>query len=100
MELLNPLADVGFPAATVAYTGTAGSTGTWNAGPQGVVIWATTPCYVVVGEGVTATTASTPIPAFTPIPFKVPEGTGAPWLVSAIQVSAGGSVYCKPVNIR
>jgi hypothetical protein len=100
MELLRPLADGVFPAATVSYTGTAGSTSTWNAGPQGVVIWSTTPCYVVVGEGVTATTASTPIPAFTPIPFTVPEGTGAPWRVSAIQVSAGGSIYCKPVNIR
>lgn len=100
MELLNPLADAGFPAATVAYTGTAGSTSTWNAGPQGVVIWATTPCYVAVGEGVTATTSSTPIPAFTPIPFKVPQGTGALWRVSAIQVSTGGSVYCKPINIR
>jgi hypothetical protein len=100
MELLRPLADGVFPAATVSYTGTAGSTSTWNAGPQGVVIWSTTPCYVVVGESVTATTASTPIPAFTPIPFTVPEGTGAPWRVSAIQVSAGGSIYCKPVNIR
>jgi hypothetical protein len=87
MELLRPLADGVFPAATVAYTGTAGSTSTWAAGPQGVVIWATTP-------------ASTPIPAFTPIPFTVPEGTGAPWRVSAIQVSTGGSVYCKPINIR
>jgi hypothetical protein len=100
MELLRPLADAVFPAETVAYTGTAGSTDTWTAGPQGVVIWATTPCYVVVGEGVTATTSSTPIPAFTPIPFTVPEGTGAPWRVSAIQVSTGGSVYCKPINIR
>jgi hypothetical protein len=100
MELLRPLADGVFPAATVAFTGTAGSTSTWNPGPQGVVVWSTTPCYVVVGEGVTATTASTPIPAFTPIPFFVPEGTGAPWRVSAIQVSAGGSIYCKPVNIR
>jgi hypothetical protein len=100
MELLNPLADTVFPAATVTFTGTAGSTSTWSAGPQGVVIWSTTPAYVVVGEGVTATTASTPIPAFTPIPFVVPSGTGALWRVSAIQVSAGGSIYCKPVNIR
>jgi hypothetical protein len=30
----------------------------------------------------------------------VPEGTGAPWRVSAIQVSTGGTVYAKPVNIR
>ena len=100
MELLNPLSDSTFPAQTAAFTGTAGSTAGWNAGPQGVVVWATEPCYVAVGEGVTATTASTPIPAFTPIPFTVPGGTGAPWRVSAIQLSAGGSVYAKPINIR
>jgi len=100
LELLNPLADALFPGRTVSYTGTAGSTATWQAGPQGVVVWARTPCYVVVGEGVTATTASTPIPAYTPIPFIVPQGTGAPWRVSAIRVSDDGAVYAKPINIR
>jgi hypothetical protein len=100
MELLRPLADDNYPGRTAAYTGTAGSTATWGAGPQGVVVWSTTPAYILVGEGVTATTASTPIPAFTPIPFTVPPGTGAPWRVSAIQVSAGGDIYCKPINIR
>ena len=53
-----------------------------------------------VGEGVTATTADTPIPPNTPIPFKVPGGTGAPWRVSAIQVTGGGTVYAKPINIQ
>lgn len=100
MELLNPLSDSTFPAKTVAFTGTAGATGTWAAGPQGVVIFATSACYVAVGEGVTATTSSTPVPANTPIPFIVPAGTGAPWRVSAIQVSTGGDVYAKPINIR
>jgi hypothetical protein len=100
LELLKPLADATYPAYNVAFTGTAGSTTAWPPGAQGVVVWATEPCYVAVGVGVTATTASTPIPAFTPIPFAVPEGTGAPWRVSAIQVSAGGTVYAKPVNIR
>jgi hypothetical protein len=100
MELLNPLADGNYPALSVSYTGTAGSTSTWQAGPQGVVVWSTSPCYVAIGEGVTATTSSTPIPSNTPIPFVVPPGTGAPWRVSAIQVSAGGSIYCKPINIR
>lgn len=100
MELLRPLNDTDYPARTVAYTGTAGSTGTWNPGPQGVVVWATTPCYVTVGVGVTATSASTPIPAYTPIPFYVEPGTSAPWRVSAIQVSSGGDIYCKPINIR
>lgn len=100
MELLNPLADGVFPGRTVSYTGTAGSTSTWQAGPQGVVVWSTTPCYVAVGEGVTATTASTPIPAYTPIPFIVPQGTGAEWRVSAIRVADSGDVYAKPINIR
>jgi hypothetical protein len=98
MELLNPLADANFPAKSVSYTGTAGVTGTWDAGPQGVVVWSDQSCYVLVGEGVTATTSSTPVPPFTPIPFKVPQGTGAPWRVSAIQVSTGGTIYCKPMN--
>lgn len=100
MELLNPMADAVYPGRTVNYTGTAGSTATWQAGPQGVVVWCTTAAYVVVGEGVTATTASTPIPANTPIPFIVPQGTGAPWRVSAIQVGSNGALYAKPINIR
>ena len=98
MELLNPLADANYPSRTASYTGTAGSTLTWPAGPEGVVIWCTTAAYVRVGEGVTATTSDTPIPANTPIPFIVPKGTGAPWRVSAIQIAANGAVYAKPIN--
>jgi hypothetical protein len=100
MELLNPLADANYPAYTASYTGTAGSTTAWPSGPQGVVVWSTTAAYVTVGEGVTATTSSTPIPANTPIPFIVPQGTGAPWRVSAIQIGSAGTVYAKPINIR
>ena len=100
MELLNPLADANYPAYTASYTGTAGSTTAWPAGPQGVVVWSTTAAYVVIGEGATATTSSTPIPANTPIPFIVPQGTGAPWRVSAIQIGSAGTVYAKPINIR
>ena len=100
MELLNPLDDATFTARSASFTGTAGSTATWPAGPQGVVVWCTTAAYVRVGEGVTATTSDTPIPANTPIPFKVPGGTGAPWRVSAIQISGSGTVYAKPINIQ
>lgn len=71
LELLNPLSKADFPAQSVSYTGTAGST-----------------------------TASTPIPAYTPIPFKVPTGTSGIWRVSAIQLSAGGTVYAKPMNTK
>lgn len=96
MELLNPLD--GYPAYTANYTGTAGSTTAWAPGPEGVVVWCTSAAYVKVGEGATATTADTPIPANTPIPFMVPNGTGAPWRVSAIQVSGSGTLYAKPIN--
>ena len=98
MEFLNPLADTNFPARSITYTGTAGVTGVWPAGPQGVVVWSDQACYIEVGEGAVATTASTPVPPFTPIPFKVPQGTGGQWRVSAIRVSADGTVYAKPMN--
>jgi hypothetical protein len=100
LELLNPLSQTGFPAKTASPAATAGATGTWPAGPQGVVVWCDQACYVEVGEGAVATASSTPIPPFTPIPFKVPQGTGAPWLVSAIRVSADGTLYAKPINIQ
>jgi hypothetical protein len=100
VELLNPMSDAAFAAQTASFTGTAGSTTGWPAGPQGVVVWCSSAAYVIVGEGATATTAATPIPANTPIPFKVPGGTGAPWRVSAIQVTSGGTVYAKPINIQ
>jgi hypothetical protein len=96
MELLNPLD--GYPAYSASYSGTAGSTTAWNPGPEGVVVWCTTAAYIRVGEDVTATTSDTPIPANTPIPFIVPNGTGAPWRVSAIQVGSSGVVYAKPIN--
>ena len=105
MELLRPLMDATYQSRNAAFTGTAGSTGTWPAGPQGVLVWCTTDAYVAVGENATATTNDTPIPAYTPVPFYVPQtggggATGGAWRVSAIQVAAGGTIYAKPINIR
>lgn len=102
MELLNPLLDsVLFPSQTATFTAIAGATAGWPAGPEGVLVWADQPCYVASGEGVTATTSATPIPANTPIPFKVPAGTGGTWRVSAVQLGAvGGTIYCKPINAK
>lgn len=100
MELLRPLNDSGFATQNASYTSTAGSTSGWNAGPQGVLVWSTTDAYIRVGEGATATSSDTPLPAFTPVPFKVPPGTGAVWRVSALQIGVGGTVYAKPINIQ
>jgi hypothetical protein len=101
MELLRPLADAEYPAKSTASSATAATVGTWNPGPQGVLVWATQDVYVAVGVGVTATTASTPVPAFTPVPFFAPQtGSGAPWSVSVLRITADGTAYAKPINIR
>ena len=105
MELLRPLMDAAFGGKSVAYTTSAGTTGTWPAGAQGGVVWCTSDAYVIVGEGVTATSTATAIPANTPIPFYIPQpggggGTGAPWRVSAMQITTAGTLYAKPINIR
>ena len=91
----DPIATTGY---SVSYTGTAGVTTAYNPGASTVMVWCTTDAYIKVGEGVTATTADTPVPAYTPMWFPVPAGSGAPFRVSAIQISAGGIVYTKPFN--
>ena len=101
MELLHPLADSNYPTDSDTTGAVAVALGPWPPGPQGVLVWCTQDAYIAVGEGVTATSASTPIPAYTPIPFYAPQtGSGAPWRVSALQVSAAGTVFAKPINIR
>jgi len=100
MELLNPLDKTTYPAYTATAGSTAGNTTAWLPGPQGVVVWCDQACYVEVGVAVTATNASTPIPAYTPIPFTVPlNASGAPWRVSVLRIgSTDGTAYCKPIN--
>jgi len=90
--LRDPVETTGY---NVAYTGTAGNTSGFITGPTCVMVWSTTDCYVKVGEGAVATTADTPIPSYTPMWFPVPGGSGAPWRVSAIQISSGGTIYTK-----
>lgn len=70
MELLAVLDDAQFTARTASFTGTAGSTDPWPAGPQGVVVWTTTAAYIRVGSDATATTADMPIPANTQFLLK------------------------------
>lgn len=100
MELLRPLSQTDYPAYTATAGATAGNTTAWSAGPQGVLVWCDQPCYVEVGVGVTATSSSTAIPAYTPIPFAVPlNTTGAPWRVSVLRIgSTDGTAYAKPMN--
>lgn len=98
--ILNPLQDAIYPARTVSYTGTAGSTGTWARGPNAVQVMCTTAAYVIVGDGVTATTSNgLPVAANVPVTLAVPGPlTGKPWRVSAIQIASGGDMYVKPLG--
>ena len=100
MQLLNPMSKTDYPSYTATSGATAGNTTAWVAGPQGVLVWADVASYIEVGVDATATTASTPIPANTPIYFAVPLNTsGAPWRVSALRIgSTSGIAYCKPIN--
>jgi hypothetical protein len=100
MDFLRPLADNNFPADSDNTSGSAVTLGPWPPGAQGVMVWCTEAAYITVGEGVTATTSSTPIPALTPIPFTVASTITGPWRVSALQVSTSGTVYAKPINFR
>ena len=101
MELLRPLTKDDFPAKTTTFDHTGHhDTASWNAGPQGVLVWADQPCYVEVGESAVANTSSTPIPAFTPIPFALPANVSGEWQVSfrGILNAVTGNGYCKPIN--
>ena len=98
MDSLVPLNDAQFAAQTTTYTGTAGTVTGWPHGPRAVLVTCTTDAYVRVGEGVTATTADTFVPAYASRVFSVPIKSRSEWTVSAIQVSAGGSVYAKPMQ--
>lgn len=96
-QSVGPYSPVGV-SANVAYTGTAGSTATFQAGPSTVMVYCSTSCFVKIGEAVTATATDIPLPGNVVAIFRVPPGTGAPWRVSAIQASSGGSVFAQPVN--
>ncbi len=85
----------GAPQA-VAYTGTAGVSTKLPPGISCVMFWCTTDAYVIVGPGVSATTANgTPVPSYTPFWLPVTDLTGAPILISAIRVSSDGTMYCR-----
>jgi len=78
----------------VAYTGTAGTI--TNAMPPNTVavrIWTTTDAYVQIGSSPTATTADMPMVAGVPETFAAGNGDK----VSAIQISAGGTLYVTPL---
>jgi hypothetical protein len=83
---------------SASYTSSAGNTADFTLGVgDDVVVWCTTDAYVAVGNAVTATASSFPLPAYMPVRLRVPGEPGTSWRVSALQVSAAGTVYAQPV---
>lgn len=98
-----PITDEKYPARSVSYTGSAGTTSTWpvfnGAASGGVWVWTTTDAYVTVGASLTATaTNGIPIPAYTPVTIPIPSSCTETFTVSAIQISSGGTLYAKPLS--
>lgn len=80
---------------SVAYTGTAGTVAnTITAGVQKVRVCATSACYIAIGVSPTATTAGVYMPADAVEYFTVAGGEK----VSAIQLSAGGTLHVTEVS--
>lgn len=81
---------------TVAYTGTAGTTAAVHANANVVRVVATTDCFIEITAAGTAAVANTGmyLAAFVPEYFSCPSLAK----VSAIQVSAAGSIYVTPFN--
>ena len=86
---------------SVAYTGTAGATATFKPGANAVFVWTSTDAYVTVVQDDALTSLATAtnlaIPAFTPVLLAI-KNTSNPYKVSAIQITAGGTLYAMPVN--
>lgn len=101
MELLRPLNDATYAGKTAAFTGTVGVCGPFASGPQGVLVTVDSAAYIrVSSDGTTATVADTFVPANTPIAFYAEQSNNNAFSVSAVQVTAGGNLYAKPINIR
>lgn len=97
MNYLTPNDDASCAASAVSYTDTAGASSTYPVGIQSVLVWATTDAYVKVGSDVTATSASLPIPAYTPVVIRVPPQQVA-WKVSILRIATSGTAYVKPLG--
>lgn len=80
-------------SVTVAYTGTAGTTAALPASTRVVRVLSTTDCFIEIGTAPTAVANSgLYLAAYAPEYFAA----GPSFKVSAIQVSANGSLYVTP----
>jgi hypothetical protein len=96
---MNPNHSLGQPiqgaSKKVAYTGTAGTTDALTTEAVTIRVISTTDCFIEIGMAPTAVAdTGMYLPALLPEYFMCPKGTK----VSAIQVSAGGTLYVTPLS--
>src|SRR5690606_17206365 len=77
----------------VAYSDSAASSSAIPSNAHGVVLWSTTDCFVRIGATAQAN-VDFPLPAFTMVLMPVRGGE----IVSAIQMSAPGTLHVAPVK--
>jgi hypothetical protein len=81
---------------SVAFTGTAGSTGNLATGCTAVWVLCTAAAYVKVGASATATASDMPVEANKSIILAV-DGVPESQRVSAVQLSTGGNMHIIPL---
>lgn len=87
---------MGGSSVTVAYTGVAGTTVALDKDANCLRVISTTDCFIRISTAGTAAAANVDVY----LPANTPEYFDCPTLakVSAIQVSAGGSIYVTPME--
>lgn len=99
-DFYNVLDRATWPTQAVAYTATAGNSATYPVGPTGIVVFSSQLCFVEIGEGVTATTASFPIAQNTVYTLALPPGITGAWRVSTIRNGTDGTIWIRPITLR
>lgn len=79
---------------TIAYTGTAATIAAVSAATTKVRLWATTNCFISIGDAPTATSSDMPLTAGLPEVFDIVPGQK----VSAIRIADSGDIYVTSLS--
>jgi hypothetical protein len=97
---VKPITDTANHTSKVSYTGTAG----WNTGDLlsgdcvGLLVYATTDCYVIFSSAATVTVSTSAKGQYIPGGSLIQLPYGGIQSFSAIQVSAGGDIYVTEIT--
>lgn len=84
-------------AQSVAYTAVAGNSASLPRGTTDVMVWCTTDARVRVGPGAVADVNDCPLPANVPVVLAIQQAMLTDNRVSAVQVTAAGTMHVQPI---